>query len=213
MRVSIATGRSWEHFVTVVGEVRNSLSPCIVSGGSQIVDVTNGAVLWEVRLMRQQINELNLIAAKYGKELSYNDKLKTYGPVDQIPTTSHTTIAYLLNIDSVELEEIHNEVSAIEGLHSAITQAWDDTGFYALHITSLSANKGAALLKLVDITSVSAQEVVAIGDGLNDVPMFEVAGSAYSIAGSVVEGHKYTKGSIPSVVDEGLAKFIIKLYN
>lgn len=213
LRISIATGRSWEHFATVVDKVHYSLAPCIISGGSQIVDTTNSTILWEVQLTQRQISKLNAIAGKHNKNLSYNNKLNTLGPVEQMPNINRITIAYLLDIDSTELNKIHDEVSAIAGLHSAITHAWGDTGKYALHITSTDANKGAALRQLVDILDVPAREVVAIGDGLNDVPMFEIAGTSYSITGSVVEGSEYTSGTIPNVVNDGLAKYIAKLYN
>ncbi|MFZ1483635.1 MAG: HAD family hydrolase [Candidatus Saccharimonadales bacterium] len=213
LRVSIATGRSWEHFITVIDEVRDSLAPCIISGGSQIVDTLQGVILWEVQLTQQQISALNLITSKYNKSISYNSRLNTYGPTKKIPSTDHTTIAYLLDIDPSELETIHADVSRITGLHSAITHAWGDAGQHTLHITSTDANKGAALRKLADMVNVPLHDVVAIGDGLNDIPMFEIAGTSYSIAGSVVDGYQSTEGSIADVNEDGLANYLLKLYD
>lgn len=211
--ISVATGRSWQHFANVVDKVLHSLSPCIISGGSQIVDMSNQTILWETQLTAEQIRRINVIAAKYDKLLSYNKMLDTFEPTHQIPSFNNVTIAYLLDIDSNELNKIHDEMSSVPGLYPAITQAWGETEKYALHITSVDANKGAALLQLIKILHTSADRAIAIGEGFNDAPMFEVAGTALSIKGSAVDGDEHTAGSIPGVNNDGLANYISRLYN
>ncbi len=54
-----------------------------------------------------------------------------------------------------------------------------DSGF-AVHILPKGVNKGSGLLKAIELLKVKIDEVVVIGDGMNDLPMFKVA--KYSFA-------------------------------
>ncbi len=72
-----------------------------------------------------------------------------------------------------------------------------DTGF-AYHIKTRTANKGLGVKVACDVLSIDTDDVIALGDGDNDVPMLEVAGegvapdnatpAAKAAADTVLEG-------------------------
>ncbi len=53
---------------------------------------------------------------------------------------------------------------------------------YAIHIKSVSINKGIGLQKLAGMMGLEAEDFVAIGDSANDVEMFEAAGFGIAVA-------------------------------
>jgi hypothetical protein len=58
---------------------------------------------------------------------------------------------------------------------------------YYLDITDPRANKGAALLAIARRLAIPISEIAVIGDGLNDVAMFEPAGLAFAMGNAEPE--------------------------
>ncbi|MEM2875300.1 MAG: phosphoglycolate phosphatase [Candidatus Hadarchaeales archaeon] len=57
----------------------------------------------------------------------------------------------------------------------------------AIHLKNPSVNKGNAIRKVAEITGAKLSEIAAIGDGLNDVEMLEVAGVSFAVSNSPQE--------------------------
>lgn len=73
-------------------------------------------------------------------------------------------------------ERIESEISG--RLSGLLTYLWGD-GF--LEIVSAGADKGSALALIAEMSRVPRSQVVAFGDGLNDVSMLEWAGHAVAV--------------------------------
>ena len=56
-----------------------------------------------------------------------------------------------------------------------------DTG-YAIHVQEKGINKGTALAALAKELGIDLQDVMAIGDSVNDIPMLERAGTGVTVA-------------------------------
>ncbi|MHA1616318.1 MAG: phosphoglycolate phosphatase [Candidatus Njordarchaeales archaeon] len=83
-----------------------------------------------------------------------------------------------------------------------------DSGF-AVHITPENVDKGYGLMKAIELINASVDEVIVIGDGNNDIPMFKVA--KYSIAPSNASEELKKFAKIVSDLPDG--KLIIALVN
>jgi hydroxymethylpyrimidine pyrophosphatase-like HAD family hydrolase len=79
-----------------------------------------------------------------------------------------------------------------------------------LDITAQEANKGSVVKELAKILSIPAAEIAVIGDGLNDVLMFEQAG--FSIAMGQAEAKVKNAANIitKANTEEGFAHAIEK---
>jgi len=51
---------------------------------------------------------------------------------------------------------------------------------------------------------------VVFGDGLNDIPMFEIADEAYAVAGALDELKQHATGIIGSNEEDAVANFLKK---
>lgn len=75
-----------------------------------------------------------------------------------------------------------------------------------LEIMPKSASKASAVLQLKK--TVGADRVVVFGDGLNDMPMFEVADECYAVENAVDELKKRATGIIGSNSADGVAEWL-----
>ncbi|KRN99341.1 Cof-type HAD-IIB family hydrolase [Companilactobacillus kimchiensis] len=80
-----------------------------------------------------------------------------------------------------------------------------------LEIMHQGVNKGIGLEKLTEILSINSDEVMAIGDEQNDIPMFKFAGTAVAMG----NGSKLAKEHVDHITDtndnDGIAKILDKL--
>lgn len=66
-------------------------------------------------------------------------------------------------------------------LFSVRFEIWSHPGKHALLVRAAGATKGTALTELCRRAGISLTEAVAVGDWINDVPMFEVAGRSFAM--------------------------------
>lgn len=85
---------------------------------------------------------------------------------------------------------------------------------YFLEITPLGIEKASSLKKLCEILSVRREEVMACGDGLNDISMLQFSGLAIAMENAYEETKKYADyisvSNEENGVAEAISKFIIR---
>lgn len=69
-------------------------------------------------------------------------------------------------------------------------------------------DKGASLARLAGILGLTADEVMAFGDGQNDVPMLTYAGAGYAMANACAEALASTSLIAPPNTEDGVAQVI-----
>jgi len=79
---------------------------------------------------------------------------------------------------------------------------------YYLDITHPRANKGAALLELSGLLAVPTTNIAVIGDGHNDIAMFERSGFAIAMGNASMEVQRAADAVTDSNRDDGFAKAI-----
>jgi len=102
---------------------------------------------------------------------------RKFGPLQQTRSSKSrlTGISLKRTIETGAAEELFRR----EGLNLVIV----DLGL-TVHLRSPNVNKGNALRKVASFLRVPLAEVAAIGNGLNDVEMLEVAGLSFAVANS-----------------------------
>ncbi len=75
-----------------------------------------------------------------------------------------------------------------------------------LEIMPKSASKASAVMQLKEI--MGADRVVVFGDGMNDMPMFEVADECYAMGNAVDELKAAATGVIGKNTEDGVAKWL-----
>ena len=82
---------------------------------------------------------------------------------------------------------------------------------YFLEIISGDVTKASGALEVKNI--IGADKIVAFGDNLNDIPLFEIADESYAVSNAEEALKAIATGVIGSNDEDAVAEFILNRYN
>lgn len=179
IQIVLCTGRPYKEATAFAEELNlNASNQYIIDyGGSMIHDLT-GKVLYQQTLKNQTCTDIaqNLYAHKISFKL-----IDTQGNLynsDQEWTEKRmlqsdlAVLKFLMKTHKVKLERW------AQWLHEQYDQDYFvvQTSSKEVEICPRNVNKGTALERLIKLLKISPQEVIAIGDMDNDLPMLKIAG-------------------------------------
>jgi Cof subfamily protein (haloacid dehalogenase superfamily) len=130
---------------------------------------------------------------------------------DDIWQTHRIVKAELVVRDEKEAEKAALFRSEFDGsLRFSVARAPAYPGIDFVNIIHPQVSKGEALKALAAHTGISLDEVIAIGDGLNDISMLEVAGTAVAMGNAFDEVKAVTDHITLDVDESGVAAAIEK---
>lgn len=191
VRSTIATGRSLKSANKFIEQI-NSKVPVILFNGARIFDpvtkhylyseVLSDSLLQKIGFLCQgsdvsififvdeEVYAVNLTI--YAARYVYRDGL-SYHLVDNIDSLKHRKMTKIvLTGTSVELTNIENSLKFQHRIPASITRSEEDL----LEILPFGVNKAEALKKLCKFLGIDLREVVAFGNGENDLEMIKIAG-------------------------------------
>ena len=120
-------------------------------------------------------------------------------------------LIYIVTLDPYEeLKKIYDEVSEIEGLN-CMFYSDNYTGCYFLEILSSKVSKGIS----ADFVKkyVKADKMVAFGDNLNDISLFQYADEGYAVENAHEKLKEIATGVIGRNDDDAVAEYISEKEN
>jgi hydroxymethylpyrimidine pyrophosphatase-like HAD family hydrolase len=84
-------------------------------------------------------------------------------------------------------------------------------GLFHIHLTDNRANKGKAVHELAKMVGVDPSEMLAAGDGRNDIGLFEAVGYKVAMSNAADELKQIADRVIGDVADDGLAEYLEEL--
>lgn len=198
IQFSVATGKAYfGEIERIIGEL-NLSSLNIVSGGGMIIDWKTGKTPWyrpiseaSTKYVVNYFHRLNKIFSIETKEHAYmtnshgnsaytKDVTIEKFSLDSIPPGVLKILihgsANLLPEDEIDtyIKNIRHNCKDVEAIKFSIKNN------YGLDVTSQASTKHTAVLEYGKILGIPPSEIVAIGDGHNDYPLFTACG--YKIA-------------------------------
>jgi Cof subfamily protein (haloacid dehalogenase superfamily) len=127
-------------------------------------------------------------------------------PVSSAADLSQGEIYYFTNIDEPSklvpvYEELRDRYNCMYQKDVYSDDMW-------LEILPKAASKASAILQVKELYG--CDRIVAFGDGLNDLPMFEIADEGYAVSNAVDELKAIATGIIKSNNADGVAKWLSK---
>ncbi len=140
-----------------------------------------------------------------------NKVLKKFRKVDSYKLDQNDELIYIVSLDKAsETEKIYEEISRLENVVSHFyADNYTDCNF--LETMNSVASKGLAALEIKRL--VGADRIVAFGDNLNDIPLFEIADECYAVSNASDELKAIATGIIDSNDNDGVARFILEHFN
>ena len=214
VRVSIASGRPINWLIDIFKTLELT-DPCILNGGSQIVDPRTEEVLWEKPIEKEDLKKLLTIIKRDKVPFIVNDDGIEYkDPVKlefEKPLAVQMTYFRSKRASDKCLEIIKN----IPGISAHKFFSWDKDRNYKMdvYITHKEATKQHAAEELARMLRVEASEMVGVGDSRNDIPFLNVCGLKIAMGNADDKLKNVAHYIVPTVDEDGVAyaveKFIL----
>ncbi len=233
--VTIATGRRL-HFAQKIAEEIGIDVPLVLHGGTLIQDSATGEVIYEDVMSPRLVQEAVELVVNYGHQPVLFVSPSVGGGLLAGPPEKDSILAsqYLnsqrnvkrLSYDELARAEHVLSVWVIEDhdvlgpLYEAVVKRsyykvllWEpepdkpDTG-YLLDILNVGASKAKALRHLAASYGIRMEEVMAIGDQINDLEMMEAAGLGVAMGNAILPVRELANAVVSSNDEDGVAEAI-----
>ncbi len=232
VNIMIATGRP---FMGIPEELRTfpGIRYAMCSNGAKIIDIDSGKIMMENLLPIDKAMKMLEIGSHYDtlQEIYFHDqgyvdaeKMKHLEKYHHNPhmweyfKTTRKQVPDIISLakeknqdmdkvqmlfaDLSEREAAWKEIEKVEG----VTQV-DSLG-YNIEINAAGVNKGIMLLELGTMLGIKREEIMACGDGQNDIAMIEMAGIGVAMGNAKDAVKKVADHITDTNEEEGAAKAI-----
>lgn len=199
--------------------------------GGQIIDCATGHNLVKVTIPQEYNHEICGVTRKfkvypltyndvgviceidtdqYVKKEAYNNGISVIKVADLENEVTEPVVKFMVVGDPIELNKAYKYLKKL--LNGKLNVFFSEP--YFMEITPLGIEKSSALSKLSNILGYTSENVMACGDGLNDITMLQYAGIAVAMDNAYEETKKYADYISASNEMDGVAlainKFILK---
>lgn len=235
----IATGRNINDINQVIETIGEAINQYIIaSNGGIIKDNVKNKYVLEKYLEQQEVvaiidsyREKNLIGLAHTQDGQFTEKeayveigtsvntindLKTYYLENNVTTTSMITLHGEEKDLKKMIDEIKSKFSELDTTDICDIIVHRENDIYQskyIDIMKKGSTKANAIKLLADYLNIKQEEIIVIGDGANDISMFEVAG--YKIA--MKNANESLKEKADYITDDnnndGVAKALEKIFS
>lgn len=210
---------------------------CITINGAEVVDLATGEVIYKAEIPCRQAVELMEYLDKFpviydcyqGNEAFMTESLKAQ--TDAVVENPHSRElihrlrqpvpelkAFLLERgqDVQKVQFFTRDEAALRYLRAELPEKFPDILAsnslpQNLEMNHRDANKGEALLALAKHLGIPREEVMAFGDGENDLTMLQMAGLGVAMENACAEAKAAADIVAPSCDEDGVAQMIEKI--
>ncbi len=228
VRVCLATGRMWEAARPFV-EALGADPPVILYNGALVYDFASDRTLWACRLPLESVAKILSVIRRFPQvspQLFVHGKVfaerrtpfvDLYARRDRLTVEIAPAFEALLTEEPVKMLVVGNH-SDLEALSRALTalrdapvnQVFSQKDY--LEILPPETSKGVALPVLAKAAGVPLQQIVAVGDNLNDVTLLQAAGLGVAVEGAPPELLAVAAWVCPPPEREGVREVIERVF-
>jgi Cof subfamily protein (haloacid dehalogenase superfamily) len=223
---SIATGKAFPGIIEHVCRELALTDPIIVTGGAQIIHPQTGAVIHTEYLAREDVKEILEILRE--SDILYeiqtdtavyasSPKLQVLQPHKKYEALTSFTLQDVLLIRLITTQDRDNVEAFIRG---HITERYPDLSIIesdtpystGVNITAKHATKQSGVRKIAELMQIRPQEIIGIGDGVNDRSLFTACGYNVAMANAPEALQAIADETIPDYTHDGIAVFIDQIF-
>jgi len=168
IKVAAVTGRTYEQSKDILVKL-GITGPCVFAGGATIRVIPSGEILSEASFAPEVLKDVTEVLF----ETLGADYPITFAPAVKNSRLSNSVWA-IINKDVVA--GILTKLSGIEGIYYVVNEGAGLDTQSGLLILSNQADKGIGTRRLLSLLDVAAKDAACVGDGANDVLMFDECG-------------------------------------
>jgi len=211
--IAFASGRAKRHVLHLI-EFFEFESENVISAGSEILDAKNNKITWSECIPKTALEHVSEIlkVVEYQIATPQQDSKHHDFSASQLKKEFNyeTTAVYVMGMLPEEAEVLaskleHQDLSIINMHHYKSYDLRD------IHITSKKASKEHAVNELLKRQGISKENTIVIGDGENDLALFNAAGFKVAMGNSAPVLKAEADLIIGDVKDDGLAEYLESL--
>lgn len=209
MHIAVATSRHPQDIFHLTSAL-NLTGPSIVYGGAQIINVATKEVLWEQPLDIEEAKEMIDILRAMEIPFVVNDNGKKnhiQKTTKYLPDKPLSVWVYGQEADIIDT--FHKIIKHLRKSDFHTIPSWKN-GKMDFLVTHIKATKQHALYELTKLLQIQPKDLIAIGDGPNDLPLLMSAGLKVAMGNAVDDLKAIADYVAPSVEDDGVADVIEK---
>lgn len=227
-RVSLSSGRMLEAMLPLAERIGVN-APMLLYNGGMIYDHREDKTIFAPRIpyetalgIARMAEEMGLYIQAYpGKGYFCNEiceYTERYARSIRVqPTAVHMPVSRWMELEmpcDMQKMLIIDTPEGADRAQTALRAAFPHGACFAkskphyIEIIPENVNKGDSLKRLGDYLGIEREEIMAFGDGQNDVPMLEYAGFGYAMANACQEARACTDLIAPPNTVDGVAQVI-----
>lgn len=224
VRFSLATGRAYYSSIKRIEKELGIQGIHILHGGAMIFDSIANKILFLQAISDQSIEKMiqYFLIQKLAFSLEAKDHVylsviikgdKHYEDILNQPLSEYKKDEQILKMvlwakaNRLTEEEINLHINNLQNSCSDVAAIrFNFFNFFGADITSGKATKHTAVLEYLKMLNLSPDEVVAIGDGPNDYPLFTACGFGIAMATAPKELKDIAGLVVPPVNDGGMVE-------
>lgn len=117
----------------------------------------------------------------------------------------------LLNLSGRQIKKINTFLTSIYGIVFYKIKNRTNNKYWNIDITSRNANKKKAVLLLKKLLHIKKENIVAVGDGYNDIDFVKEAGYKIAMGNAVDDLKTIADYTAPSIYQNGFVNIINKI--
>ena len=222
---TVSTGRPMQG-VEKYKELLCLMGPVITYNGAMIVDAKDNTVLFEQGLLREDARKIWELGLKYdttmciwaGNQLYGNrldEKIHDYKKLSGVEPVLAEDVEMLLDIGITKILWYDGAERIEEILAQLSSEAFSEVSYCTskptfLEFFSKKVSKAVAMEKIGELIGITREEMVAIGDGLNDLSMIRYAGLGVAMGNAAKEVKEHAQFITDTNDEEGVRKVLEK---
>ena len=207
IKIAVATGRPFEFAKPVIDKLGlEGLG--VFNGGAQIIDMQTGKIMHNQQLDVITLRELTRLALPFGYSISTDTSQYSLVIKDQDDITDPAAKLFIEAVPTHVAIGMLEQLNGVPGATAHPTTSWKDGDVVDIHIVHEHATKRHGAERLIELLGLTKEQVIAVGDGHNDMPLLEAAGLKVAMGNAPDEVKALADYIAPSLADDGVADVI-----
>jgi hydroxymethylpyrimidine pyrophosphatase-like HAD family hydrolase len=176
LTVAAVTGRTYDQSRNLLIKLGIS-GPCVFAGGATIRNIPDGKILHEASLDPSTLKAVCDILY----DILGNNHYLDLAPSAADDSRFNSVWAI---ISQNQINDVLDKLSAINGIYHVVNEGAGQTDEVGLLVLSAGADKGSGTRSLLSLLGTTREKTACIGDGANDILMFEECGLRIAMGNS-----------------------------
>lgn len=187
---------------------------CVVEGGATITNLETDEIVWKQWLDQRMVSKVAKTLVTYAYEIDYfpDDRQILASDADIAVIDWEAPYVYA-KLPTEALAQVQLEIAQMPGVVGHAINLYDPV-YSGIQVTHELADKSHGVAAVCKILGVSKEQTLAIGDGDNDLPLFENAGIKVAMENGSDNLKSMADYVVRSVDEDGFAeameRFVIK---